>query len=140
MKKTIFRFTLLETVVAVAILALSMGVLFQLSASAGKRIGEAEETWRTTHMLIEAAEYALLHGENVETVPDRFFPYPGYKALITWEEMDDVHGEYTMGSVAGQPELRACRISLIRTSDGRELDHLIVDRILYENALAEDEN
>ena len=133
-------FTLLETVVAVAVLVVSLGVLFQMAASARKRIAQSAEDWHTTHRLLEAAEYALLHGDGVETVPERFFPYEDCRAVITWEEMDDVHEQYTMNSIAGQPELQACTIQLYRLSDGKELDRLVVDRILYDNALIESEN
>lgn len=133
-------FTLLETVVAVAVLVMSLGVLFQLAASARKRIAQAAEDWNTTHRLLEAAEYALLHGNGVETVPERFFPYEDCRAVVTWEEMDDVHEQYTINGIAGQPELQACTIHLYRISDGKELDRLTVDRILYDNALTETEN
>ena len=125
---------------AVAVLVMSLGVLFQLAASARKRIAQAAEDWNTTHRLLEAAEYALLHGNGVETVPERFFPYEDCRAVITWEEMDDVHEQYTMNGIAGQPELQACTIQLYRLSDGKELDRLTIDRILYDNALTETEN
>ena len=134
------HFTLLETVVAVAVLVMSLGILFQLAASARKRIAQAAEDWNTTHRLLEAAEYALLHGNGVETVPERFFPYDDCRVSITWEEMDDVHEQYIMNGIAGQPELQACTIQLYRLSDGKELDRLTIDRILYDNALTETEN
>ena len=54
--------------------------------------------------------------------------------------MDYVHEQYTMNGIAGQPELQACTIQLYRISDGKELDRLTVDRILYDNALTETEN
>lgn len=134
------HFSLLETVIAIAILSMSLGVLFQLAASARKRIAKSVEDWNTTHRLMEAAEYVLLHNESLEAVPARFFPYDDCRVQIEWEDMEDIHEEYTMGSVAGQSELKACTISLIRTSDGRTLDSLTIDRILYDDALAEDEN
>ena len=134
------HFTLLETVIAIAILSMSLGVLFQLAASARKRIAKSVEDWNTTHRLMEAAEYVLLHNESLENVPARFFPYDDCRVQIEWEDMEDIHEEYTMGSVAGQSELKACTVSLIRTSDGRTLDSLTIDRIIYDGALAEDEN
>ena len=54
------HFTLLETVVAVAVLVMSLGVLFQLSASARRRIAQAAEDWNTTHRLLEATDMTLL--------------------------------------------------------------------------------
>ncbi len=138
MKK--FPFTLLETVIAIALLGMSLGVLFQLSGTARKRITYAAESWNNTHRLMEAAEYVLLHGDTLESIPERFFPYPDCKVQIQWEDMDDVHEEYTMGAIQGQPELKACTVSILRHPDGKVLESATIDRILYNNALTEEEN
>jgi len=134
------HFSLFETVIAIAILSMSLGILFQLAASARKRIAKSVDSWNTTHRLMEGVEYVLLHNDKLESIPERFFPYKDCRIQIEWETLEDIHKEYTMGSVAGQKELKTCRISLIRTKDGQTLDSVDVDRILYDNGLAEDEN
>ena len=106
------KFTLLEAVIAIAILGMSLAVLFQLLASARKRISQTVDDWNNTHRIMEAAEYVLLHNDQVEQVPEIFFPYDDCRIYIEWEDINDIHEEYD-GSLDGQPELKTCRISLV---------------------------
>ena len=139
MKKKRFRFTLLEAMIAVAILGMSLTVLFQLLSSARKRINHTLDDWNNTHRIIEAAEYVLLHNDKTESIPSMFFPYDGCRIYIDWQDISDIHDEYD-GSLDGQPELKTCHISLVRTSDGETLETLAIDRILYDDGLTENEN
>jgi hypothetical protein len=139
MKKKRFRFTLLEAVIAVAILGMSLTVLFQLLFSARKRINHTLDDWNNTHRIIEAAEYVLLHNDKTESIPSMFFPYDDCRIYIDWQDISDIHDEYD-GSLDGQPELKTCHISLVRTSDGETLETLAIDRIVLENGLTENEN
>ena len=127
-----FRFTLLEAVIAVAILGMSLTVLFQLLSSARKRINH-------TLRIIEAAEYVMLHNDQTESIPSTFFPYDDCRIYIDWQDISDIHDEYD-GTLDGQPELKTCHISLVRTSDGETLETLAIDRIVLENGLTENEN
>jgi hypothetical protein len=68
-----------------------------------------------------------------------FFPYDDCRIYIDWQDISDIHDEYD-GSLDGQPELKTCLISLIRTSDGETLETLAIDRIVLENGLTENEN
>ena len=129
------RFTLVETVVAIGILALTLGGLYSLLYSSQKRMTLAMEKWNETHMLIEASEYYLLHGaDTVSTIPQEFFPYGSYTVNCTHEDVDDLPEDYT--GIDTQKELKTCRVTLTRTSDGRELGEILVDRIIYDDSLS----
>lgn len=132
------RFTLLETVIAVAILSMSLAVLFQLLASSRKRIAQTVDAWNNTHRMMEAAEYVLLHSNATESIPVTFFPYDDVRVYIEWDEISDIHEEYD-GSIDGQKELQTCTITLVRADDGETLDSWKIDRILYDNGLTENE-
>ena len=130
------RFTLLEVVISLAILGVSLTVLLQFAADSQKRIGKSHERWRETHMLMQGAEYLLLHERAVLHVPERFFPYEDYRIECSYEEAEGLPEEYS--SLPGQLQLYACRISLIRLSDGKEVDHVTVDRNGYDTELQEE--
>ena len=60
------RFTLLEVVIAVGILVLSLAGILQLLTVSQQKIGKNMELWEQTHLLMQAAEYALLQQEKEE--------------------------------------------------------------------------
>ena len=74
------NFTLIEVVVALAILTLSLAGLLQLLSQSQLRIADAEERWMDMHKLIQATEYLLLAGDPEElAVPEDFFLLPDGK-------------------------------------------------------------
>ena len=130
MKKN--TFTLVEVVVALAILSISIAGFLQLLTAAQNRIIKVSDHWTRTHMLIQAAEYyMLMKQEDPEAISDMFFPYDRYRVDVTWEEIDNLPEEYT--NLTNQKQLRAMVLSLKRQSDGQEVDKIIIDRIDYEN-------
>ncbi len=130
MKKLVF--TLVEVVVALAILSISIAGFLQLLTAAQNRIIKVSDHWTRTHMLIQAAEYyMLMKQEDPEAISDTFFPYDRYRVDVTWEEIDNLPEEYT--NLTNQKQLRAMVLSLKRQSDGQEVDKIIIDRIDYEN-------
>jgi len=130
MKKLVF--TLVEVVVALAILSISIAGFLQLLTAAQNRIIKVSDHWTRTHMLIQAAEYyMLMKQEDPEAITDTFFPYDSYRVDVTWEEIDNLPEEYT--NLTNQKQLRAMVLSLKRQSDGQEVDKIIIDRIDYEN-------
>ena len=127
------RFTLVEVVVALAILSISIAGFLQLLTAAQNRIIKAHDSWNRTHMLIQAAEYyMLMKQEEPPAITETFFPYVGYRVDVTYEEIDNLPEEYT--GLTGQKQLRAMVLSLKRQNDGQEEDKIIIDRIDYENA------
>ena len=61
-------FTLVEVIVAMAVMALALTAFFALSQSAVNRIDKAYANWERTHLLSQAAEYYLLFAD--EEPPD----------------------------------------------------------------------
>ena len=127
------RFTLVEVVVALAILSISIAGFLQLLTAAQNRIIKASDSWTRTHMLMQAAEYyMLMKQEDPPAMTDTFFPYDDYRVEVTYEEIDNLPEEYT--GLTNQKQLRAMVLSLRRQNDGQEVDKIIIDRIDYENA------
>ena len=126
-------FTLIEVVVALAILSISIAGLLQLLTAAQNRIIKVDDHWMRTHMLIQAAEYyMLMPQEDPPMITEVFFPYDDYRVDVTFEEIDDLPEEYT--NLVTQKQLRAMVLELKQQSDGQTVDQLIIDRIDYENA------
>ena len=126
-------FTLIEVVVALAILSISIAGLLQLLTAAQNRIIKVDDHWMRTHMLIQAAEYyMLMKQEDPPAITDTFFPYDNYRVDVTWEEIEGLPEEYT--GLTNQKQLRAMVLSLVRQQDGHEVDKIIIDRLDYENA------
>ena len=131
------RFTLIEVVVALAILSISIAGLLQLLTAAQNRIIKVDDHWMRTHMLIQAAEYyMLMKQEDPPAITDTFFPYDDYRVDVIWEEIEGLPEEYT--GLTNQKQLRAMVLSLVRQQDGHEVDRIIIDRLDYENASATD--
>ena len=130
-------FTLIEVVVALAILSISIAGLLQLLTAAQNRIIKVDDHWMRTHMLIQAAEYyMLMKQEDPPAITDTFFPYDDYRVDVTWEEIEGLPEEYT--GLTNQKQLRAMVLSLVRQQDGQEVDKIIIDRLDYENASTAD--
>ena len=130
-------FTLIEVVVALAILSISIAGFLQLLTAAQNRIIKVNDHWMRTHMLIQAAEYyMLMKQEDPPAMTETFFPYEDYRVDVTWEEIEGLPEEYT--GLTNQKQLRAMILSLVRQQDGQEVDKIIIDRLDYENASATD--
>ena len=131
--KTRRFFTLIEVVVALAILAISLTGLLELSIVSQERLGKVYEKWRWQHMLMQAAEYYLLHpGEKPGMVPVTVFPYTDYTAECTFRDAENIPDSYK--DLEGQLPLRACKIELIRQEDRKTVDFVTVDRINYDDS------
>ena len=131
-----YRFTLIEIVIALGILAISLGGLLQLAISSQLKISRAQEKGQEMHMLTQAAEYLLLHDEETTEIPADFFPYPGYEINCVYDDAEGLPED--LENLTGQVPLKQCRIELIRTSDHKTVEHVTVDRFSYgENTNAE---
>ena len=125
---TLYRkhtFTLLEVVMAIAILAVGFVGLLGITVSAAKRMGKATSRWEHQHMLNQAAEYYLLAGPK-EQIPEEFFSFEGYSAECIVEEAElpeDIEPE------AGAWRFVKLKIS-IYDDKNNELDSLNIDQIL----------
>ena len=124
-------FTLIEVVVALAILSLSLAGLLQLSINANRRIAGAVEKWESEHMLAQAAEYLMLRNEDSATVPEEFFPYPGYSVEVECGEAEGLPEDYA--DQEGQLPLKRWRIAIVRDLDGKVAASVDIDRMGYDD-------
>lgn len=125
------NFTLIEVVVALAILSLSLAGLLQLSISANSRLANAVEKWESEHMLAQAAEYLMLQNQDSTDVPEEFFPYPGYSVEVSVDEAEGLPEDYT--DQDGQLPLQRWNIGIMRGSDGKIVAEVNIDRIDYDD-------
>ena len=132
MKRKIGRFTLLEVVVSLAILAIGLAGFLQLMMGSQKRIARSVDRWTRMHMLTQAAEYFMLQNEDPGGIPEQFFPYPGYQAVAYYEEAEGLPEEFN--NLEGQLPLKQLVIELRK--EGKVLDKLVIDRISYESTAA----
>jgi len=129
------RFTLIEVIIAIGILAISLASLFQIIATARARIAKADEEWHNMHMLTQAAEYVLLHNANVDSVDREFFPYRDYQITISYDDVVDEQIDDDFMSINGQLPLELCTIELLnlKTSGKETVGVLEIERIIYED-------
>ena len=122
MNVVIRRFTLLEVVVALFILALGVGFLLTQFSIAHRRVFDAEADWRSGHELINAAEYllAIRPGEKFSGE----FSDPRFRVRRVWSsaELPEGYENPTSG-------MRLATLTLILTeaATGREIDRLTID-------------
>ena len=134
--RSVMRFTLIEVIIAIGILAISLASLFQIIASSRARIAKAEESWHHMHMLTQAAEYVLLHrAEIVDDVDKEIFPYDDYQVNISYEDVLDEQIAEDFMTIEDQLPLELCVIELINLkSSGKEtVGTLEIERIVYED-------
>ena len=124
------RFTLIEVVVAMALLSVSLAGLLQLSINSQQKLIAAADKWRHEHMLAQAAEYLMLVDEENASVPDEFFPYPGYSVEVEIDDAEDLPEEYN--ELVGQLPLKCWNISIVRQSDAESVASVNIDRISYD--------
>ena len=129
------KFTLIEVVVAMGILALSLAGLLQLLTSSQERVGKSLEHWQHTHMLMQAAEYTLLQQKQDDeiSIPEEIFDYPDYTPLITFEDVVDQLPEELEGQ-QGQLPLVGVKIEIVREKDKKTIAEIIVDRFNFEGS------
>ena len=124
------RFTLIEVVVALAILSISLAGLLQLSISSKRKVADSVEKWESEHMLAQAAEYVMLRNEEGSSIPDEFFPYPRYSAEVVCGDPEGLPEDY--GDLEGQLPLKRWTITIVRNSDGEQMAEVNIDRIDYD--------
>ena len=127
-KKFTGCFTLLEVVVAIAVLAMGLVIFMGLAASTSKRMNRAFYRWEHQHVLAQAAEYFLLTNKT-EQPPEDIFPYDEYTVDIELGKPDNL----PEGVEDTLDKWKLVKVSLVlRNNDGDELESLKMDKIVYE--------
>lgn len=133
------RFTLIEVIVALAVLGLGITGMLELVMNSQLRLARSAEKWRHTHMLIQAAEYLLLQPDSTDLqLPDEFFPYPGYTVYHSFEDASGLPDEFT--SATDALPFKCLVIELVRQSDREKVDSLHIDQLLLDQIEGTDSN
>lgn len=130
LKKSFF-FTLIEIVVSLAILALSLTAILEMMMTSQKRLAKSYERWERMHILTQAAEFYLLHGDEPPEIGEEFFPYKDYDVVMSIQDIEDLPDEYTQ--LDGQVPLKCMLIELRDTRKNEVVDTLRIDRLSYES-------
>ena len=125
------KFTLLEVVIALAILALGLISILSLSSSASLRTSKALKRWERAHCLAQGAEFFLLAGPN-ERINDEVFPYKNYSISCSIESPEGLPPEVQDRN--GTWKLVNLKISL-SSDNGTVLETMNVEKILQEEDL-----
>ena len=123
-------FTLVEVVVALAILGLSLSGLLSLAMNSQVKVARAVEKWENTHKLIQAVEYLMLFDDENLSVPAEFFPYDGYMIQTSVDDAEGLPEEFT--EINDAAPLKCITVELVRTRDNKVIDRAKIDRINFE--------
>ena len=124
-------FTLVEVVVALAILGLSLSGLLTLAMNAQLKVARSVEKWDNTHKLIQAAEYLMLMDDESLSVPEEFFPYEGYSVQASVDDAEDLPEDFT--GIEDAAPLKCITIEIVRTTDNKVVDRIKMDRINFDS-------
>ena len=126
-------FTLVEVIVALAVMGLALTAFFALSQSAVNRVDKAYSSWERMHLLSQAAEYCLLFpSEEPPDIPADIFESSIYDIEIYYEEVENLPEE--LNELSNQAPLRTLIIDLVDPRSREVLDTLKIDRIDWEKA------
>ena len=125
-------FTLLEVVIAVAVLGLGMAAALSLISVANGRTYKAVEGWHRQHVASQAAEYFLLCGASSSIISD-VFPYDDYTASCELVEPEGMPDSFEAPLTTGGCRLATYRIIVRNKETGRETE-LKIDKIVKEDA------
>ena len=124
------HFTLVEVIVAMAVMALALTAFFTLSQSAVNRIDKAYGNWERTHLLSQAAEYYLLFAdEEPPDMPPEVFESNIYDVEMRYEDAENLPEDLT--DLENQAPLRTLVLNLIDKNTEEVVDTLRIDRINY---------
>jgi len=117
-------FTLIEVVVALAILTGGIMGAMAIVSMSKNRMDKAYDRFFAQHMLAQAAEYYLLCG-NKPITPD-FFPYSGYSTSCN---INDCRDNNVPPNTGGNWKLVTYDIS-VRGSNGQNISSVKIDKLL----------
>ena len=126
------NFTLIEVVVAMAVLALSLVGFFAVSQTAVNRVSNSYNEWEKTHLLSQAAEYCLLFpDEEPPEIPPEIFESDKYDLSVYYVDAEDLPEE--LNDLESQAPLRTLVLELIDVNTREVVDSLRIDRIFYDD-------
>lgn len=126
------NFTLIEVIVAMAVMALALSGFFALSQAAVNRVDKAYSNWDRMHALSLVAEYCLLlPGEDPPEIPPEIFESDIYEVEVYYEDAENLPEE--LNDLEMQAPLRTLVINLLNSQTRDVVDTLKIDRIYYDD-------
>ena len=123
-------FTLLEVVIAIAILAGSLSALLAFTVNSQNRLQKSKQKWLEFHLLEQAAEFYLLTTDREpEFPPDFIFSNRRYTVECFYTDPDDIPEDFQNSS--NSLKLINCHIQLIDTTDNKTVHEIIVEKPDY---------
>jgi len=124
-------FTLIEVVVALAVLSLGIMAGMSLIAASRDRTMKAATQWREQHILAQAMEYFMLADAGAG-IPDEFFPYRDYSVVCEYAPPQGLPDDVPL-QLPGW-KLNTMTVSL-RDNYGKVIRKISVDRIVKDGEL-----
>jgi len=121
-------FTLIEVVVALAILTMGLLASLSLTATSQQRLSKSVRHWEAQHMMAQALEYYLLTNGTTPPPPE-VFPYPEYQVRCDFEDAAGLPDGIDARN--GNWRLRTMTVSII-DRDGKVVAGSAVDRIIKD--------
>lgn len=118
-------FTLLEVVIALAVLTMGIMGAMSISAMSKRRMDKAYESFYNQHILAQAAEYFLLCGSRA--IEPEFFPFQGYSASCVISDCADIRE--APASTGSEWRLATYTIS-VRGNNAQITNQIKVDKIV----------
>ncbi len=123
------RFTLIEVLVAVAVLALALGATLSLSGQAKFNIATLESEWALQHALEQATEFYLLTPDPATaSLPNGLIPQTLH---TTCEVYVDLEGLPEYAQEASKGWILATYRIVVADEDGKSVEH-IVNKLIFE--------
>jgi len=121
-------FTLVEVVVALAILTMGILAGMSLMAASRDRTAKATAQWREQHIMTQAMEYFMLAGID-NGVPEDVFPYRDYSVTAEYSAPQNLPADM-QDTIAGW-KLVTMTVTL-RNANGTVVRKMSVDRIIKD--------
>ena len=120
-------FTLIEIIVAIAILSMAIVSFSLLINTASRRTLRAARRWERTHQLTQAVEYFMLQEPgNAGDIDERFFDNDSYSVECSFESPEDLPED--VDEAYGGETLQAMQV-ILNDKTGEKVDSVIVERI-----------
>ncbi len=126
------RFTLIEVVAALAIMAPPAARLLGYCAAATRQIAAAAEKERNFTMLQQAVEYYLLQGGNPNDPPVEVFDFSGFHPRCSIDVSTGMD-ENLNTSTGELIQLDCLNIEIVRDSTGETVEQILIDRLHYDD-------
>ncbi len=125
-------FTLLEVIIAIAILSIGIASTLTVITMSKKRLHKTERLWIEQHLLTQAAEYIMLAPPH-SSIPQEIFSSQDYGIKCEYAPASGM--PENVRTEIGDWRLLAVKIQLFRKTDQQIVNSIIIDRIVRSKDL-----